>query len=157
MGRLAALLGQVLIAWVEDAAAPVSDDGLLDGEHGERCVADRRFPDGPLKGVAGMVRTVDTDDDSCHLALLLMLTCFFTFDAMLAARWTSGANVPASTGPRSLRPDRGPRQHRADVPCAGRGRSPAVSGPCALLRRGGGGHPTCHGYRQPGARKPVAG
>ena len=31
LGRLAAVLGQVLVARVEDGAAPVSDDGLLDG------------------------------------------------------------------------------------------------------------------------------
>jgi hypothetical protein len=58
LGRLAAVLGQVLVARVEDGAAPVSDHSLLDGEDGERCVADRRFPDGPLKGEAGVVRSV---------------------------------------------------------------------------------------------------
>jgi hypothetical protein len=51
------------------------------------------------KGVAGVVRTVDTDDDSCHLALLLMLTCFFTVDSRLAARRRSGANVVAEALP----------------------------------------------------------
>src|ERR1700689_3507728 len=104
-----------------------------------------------------MVRTVDTDDDSCHLALLLMPTCFFTLDAMLAARRTSGANVPGSTGPGPRDRTEGGGSTGEAVPCAGRGRSPAVSGPCALGSRGRGGHPTCHGYRQPGARKHVAG
>jgi hypothetical protein len=42
-----------------------------------------------------MVRSVDTDDDSWHLALLLTFTCFFTFDARLAARRRSGRKVVA--------------------------------------------------------------
>jgi hypothetical protein len=39
-----------------------------------------------LKGGAGMVRAVDTDDGSRHLALLLMLTRSFSFNVRLAAR-----------------------------------------------------------------------
>ena len=60
-------------------------------------------------GVGGRIKqrhggrplTARTVTDEGHLALLLTLTCCFTFDVKLAARWRSGANVPAPAG---LRP-----------------------------------------------------
>jgi hypothetical protein len=83
LGFLTGVLGQVLvhIGGVANRAVPEPGHGLPDGEHGERRVADRGLGDGPLQGVAGMAGAVDADDDSWHLALLLMLTCFYAVDA----------------------------------------------------------------------------
>src|SRR6185437_271554 len=50
LSRFAGPLGEVLVGGVR--ATPVAGERLVDGEHGERRVPDRRFVDGPLKGLA---------------------------------------------------------------------------------------------------------
>src|SRR5437660_7809351 len=58
-----------------------------------------------------MAGAVDADDDSWHLALLLMLTHYYTIDARHPGRRRSGAHVPpcgafrlAVTGTKEVRP-----------------------------------------------------
>src|SRR6185437_15770203 len=50
LSRFTGLLGEVLVGGVR--AAPVAGEHLVDGEHGERRVPDRRLVNGPLKGLA---------------------------------------------------------------------------------------------------------
>ena len=67
LGGLAGLVDQRFVARVMQSAAPEARHGLLDGEHGERGMAERRFFRGPFQGELRMGGTVYADEDSRHL------------------------------------------------------------------------------------------
>src|SRR6202034_744851 len=67
------------------APGPRAGRDRVDGKHRERHVLERRLLERPFKGTGGVVRPIDTDNDSGHFLLLLTgyrpaaaATCSFT-------------------------------------------------------------------------------
>ncbi len=70
LGRLLGLRGVGGVLRVVGGLAVHVADGLVDDEHGERCVVSRRFGRGPFQGPAGMTGAVDSDNNASHVYLL---------------------------------------------------------------------------------------
>jgi hypothetical protein len=71
LDRLADRFGPFRVIRVERDAAEVTRDGLVHGEHGQRCVPYARFLHRPFQRTLGMAGTVYADNDSRHFRLLL--------------------------------------------------------------------------------------
>ena len=75
LSGLTGLLDQRIVARVMQGAAPEARHGLVDGEHGERGMAERRFFRGPFQGELRMGGTVYADEDSRHLTAPCWFSC----------------------------------------------------------------------------------